>query len=70
MAMTANKYKNVRAALCWNKTSAELARSHNNAQVLCLGARLLELETVFEIVETFLTTSFEAGRHLKRIKKL
>ena len=70
MAMTANKYKNLRAALCWSTESAELSRSHNNAQVLCIGARLLEESTALEIVKTFFTTHFEGGRHINRIKNI
>jgi len=70
MAMTANKYKNLRAALCWNTESAVLARGHNNAQILCIGARLLEENTALEIIKTFLSTSFEGGRHINRIKNI
>ncbi len=70
MAMTANKQQNVRAALCWSVESAKLARGHNNAQVLCIGARLLEKKLAFEIIEAFLTTPFEGGRHVKRINKI
>lgn len=70
MAMTANKYNHIRAALCWNKESTVLARSHNNAQVLCLGARLTPESLAFDIVTTFLTTHFEGGRHIKRIQKI
>lgn len=70
MALTANKYKNLRAALCWSNESAELSRSHNNAQILCIGARLLEEKTALEIIKTFFSTSFEGGRHIKRIKSI
>ena len=68
MAMAANKYKNLRAALCWNKESAQLARSHNNAQLLCIGARLLDEITAIEVIDTFFSTKFEGGRHINRIK--
>ncbi len=70
MALTANKHENIRAALCWSKESAELSRSHNNAQILCIGARLLEEETALEIVKTFFSTTFEGGRHIKRIENI
>jgi len=70
MAMTANKDKNIRAALCWSEESAVLSRSHNNAQVLCVGARLLTEAIVFDIVKAFFSTSFDGGRHLKRINKI
>jgi ribose 5-phosphate isomerase B len=70
MAMRANKFKNIRAALCWNKESTELARLHNHANVLCLGARLLELDVLKEITKTFFTTGEESGRHLQRVIKI
>lgn len=70
MAMTANKYKNLRAALCWSGESAVLARSHNNAQILCIGARLLEKTIALEIIKTFFSTPFEGGRHINRIKMI
>jgi len=70
MAMTANKYKNIRAALCWSTKSAELARSHNNSQLLCVGARLIEEAEALEVINTFFTTSFEGGRHINRIKSI
>ncbi|WP_185866354.1 RpiB/LacA/LacB family sugar-phosphate isomerase [Blattabacterium cuenoti] len=70
-AMTANKYKKIRAALVWNKEVAFLARKHNNANVLSLPARFLESKKeVLEIVEMFLTTDFEGGRHKIRIEKI
>lgn len=70
MAMRANKYPFVRAALCWNQESAQLSRQHNDANVLCLGARLLDLKTLLATVDVFLTTSFEGGRHGDRVKKI
>ncbi len=70
MAMRANKYPFIRAALCWNSESASLARQHNNANVLCLGARLLEEKQWIEIVNTFFTTEFEGGRHQARVEKI
>lgn len=68
--MTANKYQGIRAALCWNKEISELARAHNNANICSLPARFISLETAKEIVDAFLTTDFEGGRHQKRIDKI
>jgi ribose 5-phosphate isomerase B len=70
MAMTANRFPGIRAALAWNIESAQLARSHNDANILCLGARLIEPELAVNLVETFLWTSFEGGRHSGRIEKI
>ncbi len=70
MAMSANKYKHIRAALCWNEELANLAKSHNNANVLCLGARVITPETALKIFNTFLTTPYEGGRHDTRLKKM
>jgi ribose 5-phosphate isomerase B len=70
MAMRANKYSFVRAALCWNKESAQLARAHNDANVLCLGARLLPETDLLAALKAFLETPFEGGRHADRVKKL
>ncbi len=70
VAMTANKYKSIRAALCWNEESARLARQHNNANVLCLGARLMEENKAYAIINEFFKTPFEGGRHLKRVTKI
>ena len=70
MDMTANKHKNIRAALCYNKKSAKLSRQHNNANVMTIGARLIKKKTAFICVNTFLKTKFDGGRHLKRIKKI
>ena len=70
MAMTANKYSHIRAALCWNRESSQLSRQHNNANVLCLGARLLTEETILDIADAFFTTDFEGGRHLDRVNKI
>jgi ribose 5-phosphate isomerase B len=68
--MTVNKHQGIRAALCWNKEIARLARSHNNANICSLPGRFLsELETK-EIIEVFLNTKFEGGRHLTRINKI
>jgi ribose 5-phosphate isomerase B len=69
-AMAANRVKGVRASLCWSEESARLARAHNDANVLSLGERLLDWDTVVRIVETWLATPFEGGRHLRRIQLL
>jgi ribose 5-phosphate isomerase B len=68
--MTANKHKNIRSALCWNSQIATLARQHNNANILSLPARFISLDEAKEIVNLFLTTSFEGGRHQRRIEKI
>lgn len=70
IAMTLNKHKGIRAAICWTPELARLARAHNNANVLVLPARFIELETAFEIVEAFLSTPFDGGRHERRIAKI
>lgn len=69
-AMTANKHKNIRAALCWNKELAEMARLHNDANILSIPARYISLEAAKEIVTTYLTTTFEGGRHQRRLDKM
>jgi len=69
-AMTANKHQGVRAALCWSKELVELARKHNDANILSLPARFISKYQALEYVETFLNTSFEGGRHLRRIRKI
>ena len=70
MAMRANKYSHIRAALCWDEESAKLAREHNNANVLCVGARLLSEEKIRSIIKTFFTTDFAGGRHAARVEKI
>ncbi|MEO9482726.1 MAG: ribose 5-phosphate isomerase B [Ekhidna sp.] len=70
VAMTANKHENVRAALCWNTELAALARQHNNANVLCLAARFLAYEYAEGLVDTFVETAFEGGRHERRVNKI
>ena len=69
VAMTANKYKKVRAGICWNVEIAQLIRQHNNANILCIPARFVSLEQALQIVEVFIKTSFDGGRHQKRINK-
>ena len=68
ISIAANKVKGIRAALCTSVEHAELSRKHNDANVLALGARLTPLETIYEIIDIWLETSFEEGRHLDRIK--
>lgn len=70
MAMTANKISNVRAAVCWNVTTAEFARRHNDANILCLPAGYLDNDTIIPILQTFLNTEFEGGRHKTRVDKI
>lgn len=69
-AITANKHPQIRAALCWNTELAALARQHNNANVLSLPARFISENEVLAMVKTFLSTSFEGGRHQNRIDKM
>jgi len=70
VSMSANKHKGVRSALCWNKETAKLSRSHNNANVLSLSARFLEKKEAIEMVEIFLNADFEGGRHERRVDKI
>lgn len=70
MAMTLNKHRGIRAALCWNSEVAMLSRQHNDANVLVLPARFIDATTAIHIIETFLNTSFEGGRHERRIAKI
>jgi len=70
VAMAANKHKNIRAALCWTNEVAELARKHNNANVLCLPSRQISKEDAEKILLAFLNTSFEGGRHVNRVQKI
>ena len=70
MAISANKIKGIRAAVCYNTKSTRLSRQHNNANIIALGARLTKKSLSLKLVETFLKTSFEGGRHLKRIRKI
>ena len=69
-SMTANKYQNVRAGLCWNIEQAKLTRLHNNANIIALPGRFLNFEMATEMVITFLNTEFEGGRHIQRINKI
>ncbi len=70
VAMTANKYQEVRAGLCWNKEIVELTRQHNNANILCIPARYTAIAQAIAMVDTFLNTEFEGGRHQNRVDKI
>lgn len=70
VAITANKHQGIRAAICWNEELAVLARSHNNANVVCIPARFISFEDAQKIVATFLSTEFEGGRHATRVGKM
>ncbi|HWQ91388.1 MAG TPA: ribose 5-phosphate isomerase B [Clostridia bacterium] len=69
-AMTANRLRGIRCALCWDLTSARLARQHNNANMLSLGQRMMSEQTALEIVQTWLDTGYEGGRHQRRIEMI
>lgn len=70
VAMTANKYANIRAGICWTNEIVSLIRQHNNANILCIPARFTKIEDVLKMVDTFLNTDFEGGRHQNRINKI
>jgi ribose 5-phosphate isomerase B len=70
VSMAANKHINIRAALCWTEEIARLSRLHNNANILSLPARFISSELAFKIVDVFLNTDFEGGRHERRVKKI
>jgi ribose 5-phosphate isomerase B len=70
VAITANKHQGIRAAICWNDELAALARSHNNANIVCLPARFISVDEAKKIVHTFLITDFEGGRHANRVNKM
>ena len=69
-AMTANKHKNIRAALCWNEDLAKLSRQHNDANILSIPSRFVSLEETLKMISVFISTSFEGGRHKNRINKI
>ena len=69
-AMTANKRKNIRAALCWSKEISKLARQHNDANVLSIPSRFVSYNEAIDIVDAFINTEFEGGRHQRRIEKI
>ena len=70
MNIAANKHKNIRAAQCFNLKSTKLSRLHNDANIITLGSRLLKKKNVLNLINAFLNTKFEGGRHLKRVKKI
>lgn len=70
VAMSANKHQGIRAALCWNGELADLARKHNNANIICIPARFVSAETALALVEIFMHSAFEGGRHERRVKKI
>ena len=70
VAITANKHQNIRAALCWNNELAALARKHNNANVISMGSRFVSLRMAKKMVNTFISTDFEGGRHQNRVDKI
>ena len=70
MNITANKHKNIRAALCYDTKSTKLSRLHNNANVMTIGSRLIKKNVALKCVNIFLKTNFDGGRHLRRVKKI
>jgi ribose 5-phosphate isomerase B len=70
IAIAANKHQKIRAAVVWRKDIAELARAHNNANIICLPARFIEEELALNCIQSFLTTDFEGGRHARRVDKI
>ena len=70
MSLSANKTKGIRAAVCYNLKSTRLSRQHNNANIICLGSRLTKNEIALNLVNIFLRTKFEGGRHQRRVKKI
>ena len=69
-SMSANKHKGVRSALCWNNEICRLSREHNNANILSIPARYVSIEQAIEMIETFINTPFEGGRHQTRVEKI
>lgn len=70
VAMTANKHQNIRAAICWNEDLATLSRQHNNANIISIPVRFVSEELALKMVETFVNTEFEGGRHARRVNKI
>ena len=70
VCMTANKHSKIRAAICWEKSLAKLAREHNDANIICIPARFVDKRTTGAMVKTFLETEFEGGRHKRRVNKI
>ncbi len=69
-AIAANRIKGIRCALCWNVETAKLSRQHNDANMISIGARMIDIDTALRIVDMWLTTEFEGGRHVRRIRML
>ena len=70
MSIAANKFNGIRAAVVWDRFSSKMAKAHNNANILCLGERCLKHDIAFDLIEQWLNTEFEGGRHLKRLDKI
>ena len=70
VAMAANKHKNIRAAICWTSEIASLAKTHNDANIICFPARFVSLESVLKMIDVYMKKSFEGGRHLNRVNKI
>lgn len=70
VAITANKHQGIRAAICWNEPIASLARQHNNANVICIPARYVSLDLSMQMIDSFIATDFEGGRHATRVDKI
>ena len=70
VCMTANKFKGIRAVICWNEEIAKLAKKHNNANIICIPSRFIKVEEAIKIIESFILEKFEGGRHERRIKKI
>lgn len=70
VCMTANKFKGIRAVICWNEEIAKLAKQHNNANIICMPSRFIKVEEAMKIIESFILEKFEGGRHERRIKKI
>lgn len=70
VAITANKHQHIRAAICWQTEIATLARQHNNANIICLPSRFVSIDAALEMVELFMNTNFEGGRHERRVEKI
>lgn len=70
VSMTANKHQGIRAALVWRPDLAQVTRQHNDANILCLPERFIDLETAYACIDAFLTTEFEGGRHQRRVNKM
>jgi ribose 5-phosphate isomerase B len=70
VAIAANKHASIRAAICWEKEIAILSRAHNNANIICVPARFVSIDSALEMVDIFLSTDFEGGRHALRVNKI